>query len=227
MTVKPYINRKIFDNMTDQQLQDCYPELFALKGVLQPEKWHPEGDAYEHTMLVLEQAINLYPKDDFLPWMAITHDFGKALTPKEQWPKHYGHADFGVKPTLSFLERLTIDKDNTLVKSCSFTTKFHMHIHNAYEMKLKGYMKLYNAAASVTTQANALVLIEQLCKLGVCDHYGRGNVDLAHVYANPILVFNICKEIHEYVSNNGAKVQNHKDFQKMMSCYIELQKEMY
>ena len=77
-------------------LSICFPELFALIGQTQPLKWHPEGDAFEHSMIVLdkvaERTTSLVAR-----FAALYHDVGKGLTPAELLPKHYGHDKAGAK----------------------------------------------------------------------------------------------------------------------------------
>src|SRR5690606_2828928 len=72
-----------------------FPELSALIGVPQPPEHHPEGDAFEHSMQVLE-AMARMTKDPVLRWVAVVHDVGKGVTPKELLPKHHGHEKAGV-----------------------------------------------------------------------------------------------------------------------------------
>ena len=63
-----------------------FPELKALIGVPQDPKWHPEGDVWTHTLMVLDEAARLRTgiekKDMVLMFGALCHDFGKPLTTK-------------------------------------------------------------------------------------------------------------------------------------------------
>jgi len=69
-----------------------FPEVAALFGVPQPERWHPEIDAGIHTMMVLEQAARL-SADAVVRFAALTHDLGKGTTPPELWPRHSAHEE--------------------------------------------------------------------------------------------------------------------------------------
>ena len=60
-------------------LKVVFPEIDALFGVPQPEKWHPEIDCGVHTMMVLEQAALLSPDVD-VRFASLVHDLGKATT---------------------------------------------------------------------------------------------------------------------------------------------------
>jgi tRNA nucleotidyltransferase (CCA-adding enzyme) len=62
-----------------------FPELHALFGVPQPERWHPEIDSGVHTLMVLEQAAKL-SDDPVVRFAALTHDLGKGTTPPAHWP---------------------------------------------------------------------------------------------------------------------------------------------
>jgi poly(A) polymerase len=59
-------------------LQQWLPEVHALKGVEQARLHHAEGDAFEHTMLVLSHAKHTL----LAQWAALLHDVGKAKTQK-------------------------------------------------------------------------------------------------------------------------------------------------
>lgn len=62
-------------------LPEFFPEIDALRGVAQNPRYHPEGDVYRHTMLVLDQAAKLRPRAKeplFFMLAALCHDLGKA-----------------------------------------------------------------------------------------------------------------------------------------------------
>lgn len=181
-----------------------YPELQALVGVPQPERWHPEGDAFEHTMMVLDQANQRYPEDRIINLAAVCHDLGKALTPKDTWPKHYGHETLGLQPTMQFLSRLNLTQDT--IDCVMFLVKYHMHMHKVRVMNYKTYLKIYLESDKLLKGAPMWALLK-LAKLGVCDHYGRGGVDPNERYIEPIEFVSIMTELDK------AKVENlaHKE----------------
>ncbi|MGM0541032.1 MAG: multifunctional CCA addition/repair protein [Pseudomonadota bacterium] len=86
-----------------------FPELFALHNVTQPKKYHPEGDVWIHTMMVLDAAARL-SNDPMVRFAALVHDLGKAITPEELWPKHYGHDAAGVPLVAKLCERYRVPK---------------------------------------------------------------------------------------------------------------------
>src|SRR5688572_14077711 len=59
-------------------LRVIFPELDALFGVPQPERWHPEIDSGVHTLMALTQAARLSP-DPVVRFAALTHDLGKGV----------------------------------------------------------------------------------------------------------------------------------------------------
>lgn len=85
-------------------------EIFKLIGALQPEKYHPEGDSYNHTMLAVDMCATL-TKDEKIRFAALVHDFGKGVTPKEMYPHHYGHDKNGVAEVAKFSNRLKMPND--------------------------------------------------------------------------------------------------------------------
>lgn len=66
------------------------PEIAQLKGVMQPARYHPEGDAFVHSLTVLEK-VSKRTCNPVTRFAALYHDVGKGLTPRELWPSHIGH----------------------------------------------------------------------------------------------------------------------------------------
>ncbi|MEO5363419.1 MAG: multifunctional CCA addition/repair protein [Magnetococcus sp. DMHC-8] len=82
-----------------------FPELTALIGVPQPLRYHPEGDVWQHTRLVLDRATQL-SADPGVRFAALLHDLGKGTTPAAEWPHHYGHEERGVDIIHRLCDRL-------------------------------------------------------------------------------------------------------------------------
>lgn len=76
-------------------LSVAFPEIAALIGQTQPAQWHPEGDAFEHSMMVLDKVAS-ETEDVVVRFAALYHDIGKGLTPADLLPKHHGHDKAGV-----------------------------------------------------------------------------------------------------------------------------------
>ncbi|MBO7089702.1 MAG: CCA tRNA nucleotidyltransferase, partial [Lentisphaeria bacterium] len=86
-------------------LKTVLPEVDALRGVEQPKEFHPEGDVFVHTMLLLRHAAWKTPR---VMWSALLHDVGKpaSKTVKDGVPHFYGHEAVGAEIARDVLARL-------------------------------------------------------------------------------------------------------------------------
>lgn len=128
-------------------LKVLFPEIGSLYGVPNPVKHHPEVDSFIHTMLVLKQAVNLTENNSILNksairFAAICHDLGKALTPQNILPHHYGHEQAGIKPTRTLCKRLKVP--SYFQELAELTCEFHTHIHKAFELRAETVVTLFN-----------------------------------------------------------------------------------
>lgn len=115
-----------------------FKEVEDLIDVEQPKNFHPEGDAYIHTMLVLDMAAEMTEEFEQsrkleIRFSALVHDLGKGLTPKEEYPHHYGHEDNGVE----LVEKLgnNIGAPNNWIKCGKIACKEHMRGGIFHKMK--------------------------------------------------------------------------------------------
>lgn len=109
-----------------------FPELHALFGVPQPQKWHPEIDSGVHTMMVLEQATKL-GEDPVVRFAALTHDLGKGTTPPEEWPRHIAHEQRGVALVEGLCDRLRIP--NAYRELAVLVARYHLDAHRATDLR--------------------------------------------------------------------------------------------
>lgn len=100
-----------------------FKEIYDLIGSTQPEKYHPEGDSYNHTMIVVDNSAKL-TNDLKIRFAALVHDLGKGITPKWMLPHHYGHDEKGVKIVENFSKRLGVP--NSWLKCGKVSAKEHM-----------------------------------------------------------------------------------------------------
>lgn len=126
-----------------QSLAILFPEIDALFGIPQPEKWHPEIDTGIHTLMVLEQAANLTP-DRAIRFAALVHDLGKALSPKEHLPKHHGHGQKGLALIRALCERIRVP--NEYRDLALLVSDQHQNIHQAFELKPQTIIKIFDKA---------------------------------------------------------------------------------
>ncbi|NRD72935.1 multifunctional CCA addition/repair protein [Shewanella sp. VB17] len=126
-----------------QALEILFPEINALFGIPQPEKWHPEIDTGIHTLMVLEQAAKL-SNDNSVRFAALLHDVGKALSPKDSLPKHHGHGQTGLAVIKAFCARIKVPNDyrDLALLVCDQ----HQNIHNINELRPETLMKIFDKA---------------------------------------------------------------------------------
>jgi len=158
--------RLFFDTLLETDaLHVIFPEIYRLKTALESRRWHPEGDAYEHTMLVLTQAEK-FEFDLGIRYAALVHDIGKGITPRNELPKHYGHDVKGVKIVEEFSNRLTVPariRDHAMK-----ATRYHMYCHKLDTLNAKTYVKMFDDMGAKNDSHSVTVLY---C-VGVCDERG-------------------------------------------------------
>jgi len=93
-------------------LAHVLPEVAAMKGVAQPPDWHPEGDVWIHTLLLLEK---LPPGCSLaLAWGALLHDVGKPPTYSvSDRIRFNGHAELGAQMAAAICRRLRFSNEDT------------------------------------------------------------------------------------------------------------------
>lgn len=94
---------------------DLFPELSSMVGVPQDPEWHPEGEVWGHTVLVVQEAIDIAVREQLgdedrmtLFFAALCHDMGKPETTENnsgRW-RAKGHCEAGLAHTESFLTRI-------------------------------------------------------------------------------------------------------------------------
>ena len=152
------------------QLQPWLKEVAALQGVKQRADAHPEGDAWTHTMRVVDEAAKLRDKAKNplgLMLAALLHDVGKAVAMQEKDGviHAYGHETAGVPLAQKFLKRLTREK--TLGRYVISMVELHMkpNLYAAQHSGQKAWNRMFDASACP----------EDLMLLAKADHMGREN----------------------------------------------------
>jgi tRNA nucleotidyltransferase (CCA-adding enzyme) len=159
--------RLFFDTLLQTDaLHVVFPEVYRLKTALEAFRWHPEGDAFEHTMLVLTAAARA-GFDLETRMAALVHDFGKGLTPRDQLPKHYGHDVKGVPVVENFCNRLSVPAK--MRDRLMHVTRFHMSMHKLNELNPKTFVKMFMEMGAFNDPA----VVNLLHRLGQCDDRGR------------------------------------------------------
>ena len=124
-------------------LRVILPEIDALHGVEQPPAFHPEGDVFAHTIIMLERMC--HPTRE-LAWSVLLHDVGKPATfhIHEDGVIHfYGHEAVGGRMAESILTRLRCSA--SLVKNVSAAVANHMKFASVDRMKRSTWLKMIAA----------------------------------------------------------------------------------
>lgn len=151
-----------------------HPELAALIGCLQDPTWHPEGDVWTHTLLVVDEAAQLRSghrdEDLILMFGALCHDFGKPDTTFEKDGRIVspGHAEAGVDPAMRFMSRMS--KDTSLLEGVEQVVRYHLRPAELYRVRDEvGHGAIRRLALKVK--------ISDLVRWARADHFGRRSED--------------------------------------------------
>jgi poly(A) polymerase len=124
-------------------LQYVLPEISAMKGVEQPPEFHPEGDVFVHTLLLLENLPQPCPMT--LAWAALLHDVGKPPTFRRAPDRirFDDHVQVGVKMAEEICRRLRFSSDET--QQILALVDNHMrfgHVHRMKQSTLKRFLRM-------------------------------------------------------------------------------------
>ena len=127
-------------------LRDCdalealLPEVNALFGVPQPEKYHPEIDTGVHLLMALDMAAGLDKGNARMVFAVLLHDLGKGLTEQQYWPSHLGHEAAGLPLVDAVCERLKVPtaSHDLARKVCGH----HLRCHRLLEAKPATVLRL-------------------------------------------------------------------------------------
>jgi poly(A) polymerase len=122
-------------------LQEVLPEIVTMKGVEQPSEYHPEGDVYVHTLLLLEQLSGA-PAE--LAWGALLHDVAKPATFERAADRirFHGHDVIGAQMADGILRRLAFSNDSREL-ICSLVLE-HLRFKDAKNMKLSTLKRFFS-----------------------------------------------------------------------------------
>ncbi len=154
-----------------------FPELAALVGCEQAPEWHPEGDVWNHTLCCLDAfarrrdeqpAAQRDEAEDLIVGLAVLcHDFGKPATsrydPVVGRIRSLGHDEAGVRPTRSFLRRLT--NEERVLREVPPLVQFHMAPF--------AYWKSKAGASAIRRLALKTGSIRRLVRVARADDEGR------------------------------------------------------
>jgi len=151
-------------------LAQVLPEAIKLKGVQQPPHYHPEGDVWIHTLMLLEQLETGCPMT--LAWGALLHDIGKPATYQppsnaEDRIRFNGHVEVGVAIAAEICRRLRFSNEETA--QILALIQNHMRFADTPRMKtatLKRFFRLDRFPEHL-----ALHRMDCMASSGNLDHY--------------------------------------------------------
>jgi poly(A) polymerase len=131
-------------------LEPLLPEVVRLKGVEQPPQFHPEGDVWIHTLLMLEKLSTLPPevRTMTLAWGVLLHDIGKPATFRSAAQtgdriRFDGHVEVGVRIAEEVCRRFRFSNEET--EQVAILVANHMRFKDVPQMRastLKRFVRL-------------------------------------------------------------------------------------
>ncbi len=168
--------------------QAPFTMLSKLKETMQSPVHHPEGNAWNHTMLVVDEAAKVKEKSknqEVFMWAALLHDIGKPDTTRYRKGRitAYDHDSVGAVLAKEFLNFFPFKEE--FIEDVVKLVRWHMHI--LYVTKDLPFSRIEEMKNEVD--------IHELALLGCCDRLGRLNVDKKKEEENINLFLEKCKEI--------------------------------
>lgn len=164
--------------------------LYNLKIAEQSPVHHPEGNAWNHTMLVIDYAAlekNKSKNEKVFMWAALLHDIGKPPTTKIRKGKitSYDHEKVGSQMAREFLEEFTTDT-KFIDEVCSLV-RWHMQIlHVVKDLPFRNIKDMKEETD-----------ISEVALLGYCDRMGRKDPDVKKEKQNIATFLKKCREFKE------------------------------
>lgn len=158
-----------------------HPELSILKTTPQHPEWHPEGDVWIHTLMVVDEAAIIVRREELdeesaftIMLGALVHDFGKPLCTRviDGKIRSIGHEEEGEAPARVFLKTVGVNRDATekivgIVKDHLKPTKYYLDDHKEGLSISDGAIRKLAARIAPATM-NELLLVAE------ADYFGRG-----------------------------------------------------
>ena len=119
------------------------PEVLALRGVAQSPDFHPEGDVFVHTLLVLHHLDALGRPSESLALGALLHDIAKPRCQAGERITFHGHCESGAEMAVDICQRLK--RSRAIWERVAFLVKNHLRLLDAPRMRaatLKRFLRL-------------------------------------------------------------------------------------
>lgn len=162
-----------FNSVLNTPIFQEYPFslLYKMQETEQSPTHHPEGNVWNHTMLVVDKAAKIKNKsknEKIFMWAALLHDIGKPDTTRNKKGKitSYDHEKVGYTLAKDFLREFT--KDNEFIEKVAGLIRWHMQILHVVKDLSFADIK------SMKEQTD----YKEVALLGYCDRLGRTNVNI-------------------------------------------------
>lgn len=183
-----------FNSIVDFPIFKKHPfsMLYNLRNAEQSPVHHAEGNAWKHTMLVIDYAAKEKrnsKNEKIFMWAALLHDVGKPDTTKNRHGKitSYDHEKVGAVLAKEFLKEFT--QDEIFIGKVTALIRWHMQILHV----VKG-----NQFADISSMKDETD-INEVALLGYCDRLGRKNCDVEKEKQNIALFLKKCRDFKENV----------------------------
>ena len=165
-------------------MEITFPEIAHLIGKTQPVEFHPEGDAYEHTLNIVDEISKVNSKP-VIRFAALAHDFGKGTTPEKMLPHHYQHDKRGLEVLQEMSDRIHLPTD--WKKIAAFVIEEHMRVPVMTRPgKIVDFLiKLHNSKISVE-DFNDIINLDNH---GLPLYLANAKIILKEILKNKFLIF--------------------------------------
>ena len=187
--------------MKEEDYNNSILEIISkLKEVPQDKKFHPEGNVWNHTKMVIDFAAkvrNFAVNKEVFMWSALLHDVGKITTTKFMKGRYrsYNHDTEGEKITYNLLKNYITNNE---ASNISEIVRFHMH--HIYILNDLPFSDIPNLIKS--KNYNDIIL------LFICDKLGRGNQEKE----DKIRVLNEVEVILDKLERENSNINNNIKF---------------
>lgn len=192
-----------FETLKSANVLDVhFKEINDLIGAIQPIEFHPEGDAYCHTMQVVDRASDQTNRLE-VRYSALVHDLGKSITPKEMLPHHYGHDKNGVKLVENLSNRIGVP---IAWKKCGkLSAQEHMRAGIFFKMKPAKQVELIEKLDRSILGIDGMQIIVNSDNTNRQKNEGNQFGELGYNMINEINGEYICSKYKEL---NGIEIKN-------------------
>ncbi len=179
-----------FNNIIENEIFHDFPfhMLSNLKKAEQSPQYHPEGNVWNHTMMVIDAAAGVKKRSKnpiVFMWAALLHDIGKPDTTRVRKGKitSYDHDRVGAEMAEKFLNEFTADSN--FIQDVVSLVRWHMQILFA----------VHNLQFADVEQMNQQTDVNEVALLGFCDRMGRLGANRKQEEENIHLFLKKCKQV--------------------------------